>query len=185
MYEVFKASTILASFILVSFVTYLLLKRVGLFKDISNNQSKQYRIGRSIGVIVGLSLFCSSIAKFVAYGVSTPFLPMHAKLAQFGLTYITPLIFSYEISIGCLLVSKSAYKLGTLLGMVCLAGAVTSHLPTYADGIIWAIPSGSLFILLWISALLSAPEMFPDSITKGLKLYKNGSPGTPVVVERA
>lgn len=170
MYEVFKASTILAAFILVSIATYLPLRMLGFFKDISNSPSAQYRIGRSIGIIVGLSLVCSAIAKAIAYVISTPFLPMHVKLAQFGLTYITPWIFIYEIGVCCLLLSKRAYKLGILAGMVCLAGAVTSHLPTLADGIVWAIPSGSLFILLSISALLSAPEMFPEGITKSLKL---------------
>lgn len=169
-YEIMHASTILSAFILFSLTTFFILKKAGFFKAL-NQLPRQQRIGRTVGIIVAFSLFCSIVAKIFALFYPDT-LPMYKKLEQFGLYHLTFLVFISELIVGSLLLNKNIYKLGILLGIVSLSAAVTSHLPTHADGIIWAIPSGSLLTLLWISALLSAPEMFPENIIKFFRLNK-------------
>lgn len=173
LFEITHASGILIGFILLSLTAFFVLKRLGYFKSL-NELPRQQRIGRTVGIIVAFSLFCSIIAKIFALFYPDT-LPMYKKLEQFGLLHLTAVIFITEFTVGSLLLNKNLYKLGILLGTVSLAGAVTSHLPTHADGIIWAIPSGTLLTLLWISALLSAPEMFPESVKKFFKLNTNPS----------
>ena len=55
--------------------------------------------------------------------------------------------------------------MGILLGTATAGGAIATHLPESSDGIIWAIPSSSFMAVLWLAAVLYAPEIFPEYLS--------------------
>lgn len=158
------ATIIMLVYVSVGLIMYAILKKFGLFKSL-DQLTKRERIGRILGITVGFAFLTSSLAKTLSYSYPDV-LPMIPKTIKHGLGHLIWAIFTLEITSALLLFTKKYFKLGMILAITELTGAVMSHLPEFADGILWCIPSGSLLILMWISVLLLVPEMFPDSIVK-------------------
>lgn len=158
------ATIIMLVYVSVGLIMFTILKKLGAFKSL-DGMSKRERIGRILNITVGFAFLTSSLAKTLSYSYPDV-LPMIPKTIQHGLGHLIWAIFTLEIVSALLMFSKKYFKLGIILAITELTGAVMSHLPEFADGILWRIPSGTLLILIWISVLLLVPEMFPQNIVK-------------------
>lgn len=158
------ATIIMLVYISVGLIVYSILKKLGLFKSL-DQLTKRKRIGRILGIIVGIALLTSSVAKIFSYRYPDV-LPMIPKTIEHGLGHLIWAIFTLEILSAILLFSKKYFKLGYIVVITQLTGAVMSHLPEFADGVLWSIPSGTLLLLVWISVFLTVPEMLPENIVK-------------------
>ena len=136
---------------------FLLLK-LGLFRDASQEPSSARRWGRLLGILVGFAFVLSGLGKVVGLE------PMVEKFTQFNMMHWFPYVGVTEIVVGSMLVSPATTKLGVLAGSAMAGGAISTHLPAHSDGVVWAIPSSLYLALLWLSAVLYVPEMFPDYV---------------------
>ncbi|MFI3262141.1 MAG: hypothetical protein R3Y26_04430 [Rikenellaceae bacterium] len=165
-------TVILIIYVLAGYLICQAISKLGGFKSFKP-LSKRERAGRILGVIVGVGLLGSCVGKTMCY-LNPGSLPMLTKLTSFGIAWMIPAIYVVEIISAVCLFSKKFYKLGIWAAICTTTGAAIAHMPLMADGPYWAVTSGSLLIITFLSALLYAPEMFPTEITKlfGIKYTK-------------
>ncbi len=155
---------ILFVYLVVGYLIAELVCKLGGFSSLKT-LSKRERWGRILGIIVGVGLLGSCVGKTVCY-ISPGTLPMITKLTSFGIAWMIPMIYVAEIISAACLFSKKFYKLGIWLAACTTTGAAVAHMPLMADGPYWAVASGGLLMICFLSALLYAPEMFPTQIGK-------------------
>lgn len=158
--EFLSAIVAIMTFYLVATIVGGVLYGIGMFRDIPRLSTPIKRWGRILSILAGLALMLSGLGKIIGLA------PMVAKFTQFNMIQWFPFVGANEIVIGLLMLFPKTYKLGFLLAVATLGGAIATHLPTHSDGVAWAIPSASVMFISWISALLSTPEIFPDFICK-------------------
>lgn len=160
-----ESLTIIVLYFVVGYLLSLLISKFGGFKSFQTI-SKREKIGRILGLGVAVGLLMSCVGKTVCYIKPELNMPMVPRLTSFGLAWMIPAIYAAEILSAVCLFSKTYYKLGVWAAACTTTGAVTAHMPLTADGPYWAIASGTLLVMTFLSALLYAPEMFPEQITK-------------------
>ena len=163
--EVLSASVAIMAFYAAAAVTFGAFYMCGLLKDFQGLPTNAQKVGRVVAIIAGFALFFSGMGKVIGLA------PMVAKFTQYNLLYLFKYTGVMEASIGLLVVYRHTYKLGALFAIALCGGAIATHLPATADGFAWAIPSGSVIALLWISLFLYPPEAFPKWLTE-TKLVK-------------
>lgn len=155
---------ILVVYFLVGYLISVIVRKLGGFKSFKT-LTKREKIGRILGLGVAVGLLASCAGKTACY-INPGTLPMVSRLTSFGLAWMIPAIYVAEIFSAICLFSKNFYKLGVWAAVCTTTGAVIAHMPITADGPYWAIASGTLLTMTFISALLCAPEMLPEQITK-------------------
>lgn len=161
-------------YIIVGYLLTQLIRKLGGFSSLKD-LSKRERTGRTLGIIAGMGLCGSCIAKTVSILVPGS-LPMVTKFTEWGIMWMVPMIYTVELIAAFGLFYKKYFKLGVWFSVFNCVGAVVTHLPDSADGPYWASSSGGLLILTLISALLYAPEMYPKAITKLFGIDYNAEP---------
>lgn len=158
--EAISATVAIMAFYAAAAATFGALYLCGLLKDFQELPTNAQKAGRIVAIIAGFTLFFSGMGKVIGLA------PMVAKFTQYNLLYLFKYTGVMEASIGLLVVYRHTYKLGVLFAIALCGGAIVTHLPTTADGFVWAIPSGSVMALLWISLFLYTPEAFPKWLTE-------------------
>nr|WP_320117826.1 hypothetical protein [uncultured Marinifilum sp.] len=164
----------LVIYIIVGYLLSLLIRKLGGFSSLKD-LPKRESAGRTLGIIAGMGLCGSCIAKTVSILVPGS-LPMVHKFTEWGIMWMIPMIYTVELIGAFGLFYKKYFKLGVWFSVFNCVGAVVTHLPDHADGPYWASSSGGLLILTLIGALLYAPEMYPKAITKLFGIEYNAEP---------
>lgn len=155
-------SVILIIYIFGGYLLCRLIHKLGGFSSLSRLSGRE-KAGRTLGIIVGMGLLGSCVGKTMCY-ISPDSLPMLTKLTSFGIAWMIPAIYVVEIISAACLFTQKYYKLGVWAAVCTTTGAAVAHMPIMADGPYWAVTSGGLLIVTFISALLFAPEMYPREI---------------------
>lgn len=163
--EALSATAAILAFYVVAMMIGGALYKCGLFRDIHGLPTKMQRVGRILAILAGLTLMLSGLGKVIGLA------PMVAKFTQFGMIHMFTFTGCTEIFTGLLIIFPRTYKLGLLMGIALLGGAITSHLPSYSDGIAWAIPSGSVMVVLWASAFFYTPDAYPKWFVEWVNQY--------------
>lgn len=158
--EAMMATGVAVGVFAASIVIEFILIKLGLFRDINSQPTSARRWGRILSILIGIAFIVSGVGKVVAFP------PMVAKFTIFNLLAWFPYVGMVEIVVGFLLLYPVTYKIGMILGTATVGGAIATHLPAHSDGVVWAIPAFSYTTVLWLSAVLSAPELFPVYISR-------------------
>ena len=163
--EALSATAAIMAFYLTAMALGGLLYKFGMFRDIHDLPTKMNRLGRILAILAGLTLMLSGLGKIIGLA------PMVAKFTQFGMIHMFKFTGCTEVFTGLLIIFPRTYKVGLLMGIALVGGAIATHLPTYSDGVAWAIPSGSVMVILWASAFFYTPEAYPEWFTKLVNHY--------------
>lgn len=158
--EVLAASGAVLGNLVVASIIALVTYKIGLFPDIKAMPPSPQRWGRIFSLLAGFNFVVSGTGKLLAFS------PMVAKFTLFNMLHLFTFTGCLEIIIGIVIVVPQTYKIGVLMGTAMCGGAIATHLPSTSDGIIWAIPSSTFLVVLWLSAVLYTPEFFPDYISR-------------------
>lgn len=157
-------TVILILYLAVGYLVSQIVYKMGGFASLKT-LTKRERLGRVLGIVVGVGLLGSCVGKTMCY-ISPGSLPMLTKLTSFGVAWMIPAIYVAEIVAAACLFTKQFYKIGVWFALCVTTGAAVAHMPLSADGPYWAVTSGGLLIVTFLSALLYAPEMYPREICK-------------------
>ena len=140
----------------IGFVLY----KLGLFPELKAEQDNKRRIARAISIMLGITMIILGTLKLLHIETM-----VYLWDTQFHMAYMMTPFGILEITMGLLLLFPVTFKLGVLLLTASLGGSMSIHFPTFSDGPGAIVASLIVLALLWLSAVLYAPEIFPNFIS--------------------
>ena len=141
----------------IGFVLYLL----GVFPDVKAEKDTKRKVARGIAIMLGFTMMILGTLKILRIDTM-----VYLWDTVFHMAYMMTPFGIMEITLGLLLLFPITFKLGVLLLTASLGGSMSIHFPTFSDGPGAIVASLIMLGLLWLSAVLYTPEMFPDFISK-------------------
>lgn len=158
--EAIPGATIVLALCSIGAIFSTILLKLNVISDFKSENNRNKKIGRFIAITLGIAYIIESIAKISLFEV------MVMKWDTYNMTYLLRYVGFAELILGILLLFPKCYKISVLMLTAIAGGAMATHLPLHADGFGASVASGLLLSLLWLSAMLYTPEMFPEFIQK-------------------